>query len=102
MVVEDLPEAKRQQDEDGWLRDKTYDTGLGRLRCFGEGPMDSKKLMKTVGLSHRQTFLYDYLQPALDWSKWLSLTDPEAVNKKYRLTSKEGLVLQQLQEGGVG
>jgi hypothetical protein len=53
------------------------------LRCFGEGPVAEKNLMKTVGFSHRPTFFHDYLQPALDAGliEMTISTSPEAVNK---------------------
>ena len=33
---------------------------------FGNKPVDGKSLMDAVGISHRPTFLYSYLQPALN------------------------------------
>jgi Fic family protein len=55
---------------------------------MGEGAYSAKALMALMGLSHRPTFLYDYLQPALAGG-WLEQTQPErptSPKQKYRLT----------------
>jgi len=35
------------------------------LVCLKDGPMGARAAMQYLGLRHRPTFLYDYLQPAL-------------------------------------
>lgn len=55
---------------------------------IGDGQFSAKELMKRVGLSHRPTFLYDYLQPALAGG-WLEMTHPDtpkSPRQRYRLT----------------
>lgn len=58
------------------------------LALMGEGDYSAKSLMALMGLSHRPTFLYDYLHPALAGG-WLELTRPEtpkSPKQGYRLT----------------
>ncbi len=58
------------------------------LALMGEGDYSAKALMALMGLSHRPTFLYDYLHPALA-AGWLELTRPEtpkSPKQGYRLT----------------
>jgi len=46
--------------------------------------------MQALGLRHRPTFLYDYLQPALN-AGLVEMTQPESPKsptQKYRLTAK--------------
>lgn len=46
--------------------------------------------MKLVDIKHRPTFLYNYLQPALD-GEFLQMTipdKPKSSKQKYRLTEK--------------
>lgn len=50
----------------------------------------TKELMEKLNLSHRPTFLYSYLRPALD-AGLIGMTypdSPRARNQKYRLTAK--------------
>lgn len=46
------------------------------LLAVGDGQFSTRELMARVGLAHRPTFLYDYLQPALSGS-WLEMTIPD-------------------------
>lgn len=58
------------------------------LLAVGDGPFSSKELMARLGLSHRPSFLYDYLQPALAGG-WLEMTIPDrpkSPKQQYRLT----------------
>ncbi len=57
---------------------------------FGNKPVDGKSLMDAVGISHRPTFLYSYLQPALN-AGFVEMTIPDkprSSKQKYRLTDK--------------
>ena len=58
------------------------------LLAVGDGQFSTRELMVQVGLSHRPTFLYDYLQPALAGG-WLEMTIPDrpkSPRQQYRLT----------------
>jgi len=58
------------------------------LMVVREGQFSTRELMARVGLSHRPTFLYDYLQPALAGG-WLEMTIPDrpkSPRQQYRLT----------------
>lgn len=60
------------------------------LDVIGEGAYAAKQLMAALGLNHRPTFLYTYLQPAIK-AGFIEMTRPEnprARNQKYRLTPK--------------
>ncbi|MBW2739746.1 MAG: hypothetical protein JRE64_13065 [Deltaproteobacteria bacterium] len=57
---------------------------------FGNKPVDGKSLMAAVGISHRPTFLYSYLQPALN-AGLVEMTIPDkprSSKQKYHLTDK--------------
>ena len=67
------------------------------LSVLGTIPLSGKDLMELVGLSHRPTFLYSYLHPALE-AGYIEMTNPEsprARNQKYRLTAKGKKVQKQ-------
>ena len=58
------------------------------IGVFGEGAYAAKELMAALGLNHRPTFLYNYLQPAIK-TGLIQMTRPESPrsrNQKYRLT----------------
>ncbi len=60
------------------------------LAVVGNAPMSAKAIMSELGLSHRPTFLYTYLQPALA-AGLIEMTNPEAPtarNQKYRKTAR--------------
>jgi len=64
---------------------------------FGNKPVDGKSLMDAVGISHRPTFLYSYLQPALNVGLVeMTIPDkPRSSKQKYRLTDKgKGIAYQ--------
>jgi Fic family protein len=76
---------------------------LNLLARMGEGDFSAKSLMALMGLSHRPTFLYDYLHPAVAGG-WLELTRPEtpkSPKQGYRLTrSGRQLVFELRQHDG--
>jgi len=52
--------------------------------------LGTRDLMTVLNLSHRPTFLYTYVQPALE-KKLIEMTQPDSPNsptQKYRLTEK--------------
>lgn len=60
------------------------------LQALGEEARNGRQIMDSLGLRHRPTFLYDYLQPALA-AGWIEMTDPGSPKspvQKYRLTRK--------------
>ncbi|MGB4847981.1 MAG: DUF4062 domain-containing protein [Saprospiraceae bacterium] len=66
-----------------------------RLILTLEKEMSGKEIMEKLDLRHRPTFLYTYIQPALE-GLWIEMTIPEKINdpnQKYRLT-KKGKTLQ--------
>ena len=65
---------------------------------IGDDRFSAKELMAMVGLSHRPTFLYDYLQPALAGG-WLEMTQPDtpkSPRQRYRLTRAGKQLAQEL------
>ncbi len=59
------------------------------LAVMGNAPMSAREIMAELGLSHRPTFLYSYLQPALA-AELIEMTHPDAPtarNQKYRKTA---------------
>lgn len=61
----------------------------GLLAALAEDTCSRRALMDRLGLSHRPTFLYDYLRPALD-AGWVEMTDPDhprSPRQRYRLTA---------------
>jgi hypothetical protein len=60
------------------------------LSCLQNGQLGGREAMKCVGLNHRPTFLYDYLQPAIQ-AGFVEMTQPDSPKsptQKYRLTAK--------------
>ena len=60
------------------------------LKHLEKSPLGTREAMKRLGLSHRPTFLYTYLQPALK-SGLVEMTQPDSPKsptQKYRLTAK--------------
>jgi len=64
---------------------------VGRfLLCLKAGSLGRREAMHCLGLSHRPTFLYDYLQPAIR-AGFAEMTRPDSPTspvQKYRLTAK--------------
>ncbi len=72
------------------------------LFCLQDGPLGGRKAMKCVGLNHRPTFLYDYLQPAIQ-AGFVEMTQPDSPKsptQKYRLTTKGKAILATEHQGG--
>jgi len=64
--------------------------------------MGTRELMESLHLSHRPTFLYDYLKPSLS-GELLEMTQPDSPKsptQKYRLTKKGHRILASLNGGG--
>jgi hypothetical protein len=73
------------------------------LFCLQDGPLGAREAMKCVGLNHRPTFLYDYLQPAIQ-AGFVEMTQPDSPKsptQKYRLTAKGKAILATEHQGGV-
>jgi predicted HTH transcriptional regulator len=65
------------------------------LICLKNEPLGARDAMQSLGLRHRPTLLYDYLQPAID-AGLVEMTQPESPKsptQKYRLTTKGRAVL---------
>lgn len=60
------------------------------LSVINQNESTTTELMKMVGIKHRPTFLYNYLQPALDVGLIeMTIPDkPKSSKQKYRLTVK--------------
>lgn len=66
-----------------------------RLEVWNPGQL---QLMEKLELKHRPTFIYTYIQPAID-NKWIEMTiseNPTSPEQKYRLTAKGKALQQQL------
>lgn len=62
-----------------------------------------REAMKCIGLNHRPTFIYDYLQPAIQ-AGFVEMTQPDSPKsptQKYRLIAKGKAILATDQQGGV-
>lgn len=73
------------------------------LICLQHGPLGGREAMKCVGLNHRPTFLYDYLQPAIQ-AGFVEMTQPDSQKsptQKYRLKAKGKALLTTEQQGGM-
>ena len=75
------------------------------LNCLKNEPLGARDVMQSLGLRHRPTFLYDYLQPAMD-AGLVEMTQPESPKsptQKYRLTAKgkAALIERSQSESGV-
>lgn len=71
-----------------------------RLVFFMEGEMGRPDMMERLDLKHRESFMNNYLNPALD-EKWIEMTLPDkptSRNQKYRLTRKGKKLQQSLKE----
>lgn len=66
------------------------------IATLSDQPVDMKTLMNRLNLAHRQTFLYDYIKPALD-AGYIEMTIPDkprSSKQQYRLTEKGKQILQ--------
>ncbi len=60
------------------------------IKILNNRTLTTNEIMQSLGLKHRPTFLYDYLQPALE-HELIEMTIPDKPNsskQKYRLTEK--------------
>src|SRR5690554_6686260 len=74
-------------------QDTEQDTEQVRLliSCMADKKYSTTELMELVGIKHRPTFLYNYLQPAIE-AGLIALTIPDkptSPNQRYYLTNKE-------------
>jgi predicted HTH transcriptional regulator len=73
------------------------------LSCLQNGQLGGREAMKCAGLNHRPTFLYDYLQPAIQ-AGFVEMTQPDSLKsptQKYRLTTKGKALLTTEQQRGI-
>ena len=73
------------------------------LICLQHGPLGGREAMKCVGLNHRPTFLYDYLQSAIQ-AGFIEMNQPDSPKsptQKYRLTDKGKALFNTEQQGGM-
>ena len=97
-----MPDSTEQATEQ--VTEQASEQVLNLLARMGEGDYSAKALMAIMGLSHRPTFLYDYLHPAVVGG-WLELTRPEtpkSPKQGYRLTRSGRRLLLELgqRDGG--
>ncbi|WP_175534444.1 Fic family protein [Thiocapsa roseopersicina] len=101
VIREALMSSTEQATEQG--TEQAGEQVLNLVARMGEGDYSAKSLMALIRLSHRPTFLYDYLHPAVV-GRWLELTRPETPTSRkqgYRLTrSGRQLVLELRQRDG--
>lgn len=108
-----LPEPQFVQTED--FKSIIYRTSTGqvteqateqvteqvkRILLVLEKEMPRQEIMDKLDLKHRPTFLYTYLQPALE-NNWIEMTIPGKANdpnQKYRLTPKGKALKEQLKK----
>ncbi len=72
------------------------------LFCLKTQPLGRRDAMQCIGLSSRPTFVYDYLQPAIQ-AVFVEMTQPDSPNsptQKYRLTAKGKAFLDKVDGGG--
>ena len=60
------------------------------LQCIDDKEYSNAELMHQLDIKHRSTFLYNYLQKALDlrFIEMIILDKPKSSKQKYRLTEK--------------
>lgn len=71
------------------------------IRGLAEGELGGRELMAALGLRHRPSFLYDYLQPAVKGG-FVEMTLPEkprSSKQRYRLTAKGRRYLREQGDG---
>jgi len=76
---------------------------VGRVvEALGENVLAGQEVMERLGLSHRPTLLYSYLQPAIE-AGLVEMTIPDkprSSKQKYRLTDKGRQVLAKIEGDG--
>ncbi len=83
-VLSGLREAPRTEQ----VTDQVTEQVAHLLQVLGKRELATSDLMKALELSHRPTFLQNYLDPALQ-AQWVERTDPaspRSPRQKYRLT----------------
>ena len=81
--------AQREQ-----VTEQVTEQVLRLVQHLKEKPLGTREAMQVLGLQHRPTFLYDYLQPAID-ANLIEMTQPESPKsptQKYQLT-EDGIKL---------
>ncbi len=71
-----------------------------RLLRIMVNEMSRQEMMDKLDLKHRPTFIYTYIQPAIE-GRWIEMTmpdNPNDPNQKYRLTAKGKQLQKQLKE----
>ena len=89
---QDTPQDTMQDTEQDIEQDSEQDSEQVKNLIYSmkNGKYSSVDLMKLVGIKHRPTFLYKYLQPAIQ-AGFVALTIPDkptSRNQKYYLTEK--------------
>lgn len=71
------------------------------ILCLKENSLGRQDVMQCLGLSHRPTFLYDYLKPAIqgDLVEMTQPDSPKSPTQKYRLTETGRAVLVREHKG---
>ncbi|PWR75461.1 Fic family protein [Methanospirillum stamsii] len=60
------------------------------IHCLKDKDLSVKEMISCLGMSHRPTFMYDYLKPAMDGG-FVEMTQPDSPKsptQKYRLSRK--------------
>ncbi|MGD9780034.1 ATP-binding protein [Methanomethylovorans sp.] len=72
--------------------------------CLEDKPLGRRDAMQRVGISSRPTFVYDYLQPAIQASlvEMTQPDSPKSPTQKYRLTAKGRAFLTREKKGENG
>ena len=82
-----VPLETLQSDQ---VTDQVSDQVKRLLNSLNDSPMSAMELMEALSLSHRPTFLKDYLRPALeaDLIETTMPASPQSPTQKYFLTVK--------------
>lgn len=72
------------------------------LRAMGRETYATRELLTALNLSHRPTFLYTYLQPALTggWVEMTNPASPRSPRQRYRATEKGRILLDHIGSEG--
>ena len=90
-VVVRLAEAVVVGQTAGQVTEQVTEQVVRFLACLKDGPLSARDAMKCLQLIHRPTFVYDYLQPALEAGlvEMTQPNSPKSPSQKYRLTVKK-------------
>ena len=86
IVIKPLTEQVKPKTEQ--VIEQVTEQVKGLLKCLSKKPLAIKEAMLCVQLRHRPTFIYEYLQPAIDVG-FVEMTQPDSPKsptQKYRLT----------------